>query len=366
MDFVGNIRGCLERYGDLTTTHKWFLRASTELNGEAFQQLLDDISTFLSKDGRHFAEPLYVIIAQIDPEAAAIMLVSAEKAQIASVTCALAQVSSEHAEKLRAAIISQIAAREEQRKAEVARAIETERQAALRLEESRRRQFEEARAAREHERSVQARRQQAKQRERQRQIDVFGRYGVVCVTHITHIDNMPTILRDGLVARHALKQPFVDIADLTVNARRERAELVYERSIHAYVPLYFNAVNAMLSAKRDVIPQLVFLQVAISLIVPSERRWLITDGNAAADATHFFNSVDDLKHLDWKCLRANYWNDIPDGKRTRCAEMLVETCVPTEWIVKIDCFSKATMGRVKSLTENNGAIKVALRANPFP
>src|SRR5690625_285750 len=67
--------------------------------------------------------------------------------------------------------------------------------------------------------------------------------------HITHKDNLNNILQNGLEShnvareRHMIK---VDIADNVVNDRRKRKELIYNRSLHDYVPLYFNPKNPML------------------------------------------------------------------------------------------------------------------------
>jgi hypothetical protein len=374
LPYLGNIRGCLEKYGDFAGAQKWVLKASTELTPDRFHSFLLQFSSYLSKEGERFADQVYVILAQFDPETVANLLLANEhQARVDRVSRALAHVSSECAERMQAAIAVRVAAMEEQRRGELERAAEAARQATLRREEAQRRLVEEQRAREEQERLLQDRRVKAEQEaerrreaEKQRQVDVMRHYHVEYVEHITHIDNVEGILRDGLLARNRIGAPCVDIADVDVNARRDRIEPVYRQSIHDYVPFYFNAINPMLSRRRDLIAHLTILHVATAPIVLTDCRWVLSDGNAAVGSTNFFGLVEQMEKLDWACLRAKYWNDIPGGKRTRCAEMLVEAQVPTTWIVQIDCFSKTTMDRVLALTEGIGAIRVVGRANPFP
>jgi hypothetical protein len=204
-----------------------------------------------------------------------------------------------------------------------------------------------------------------KQREHQRQSAVLKASGIELVEHITHADNVATILAEGFYARNKISVNFEDIADAGANARRDRMEPVYKSSIHSYVPFFFNAANPMLFARRERLPDLVILNVSAKAIVLSGQRWLISDGNAASEDTNFYPMADDAFKLDWACIRGKYWHNIADGKRKRCAEMLVDSHVPAEWIVRIDCFTQSTMERVVLLAEHLRSISVILRHDPF-
>lgn len=375
----------MEKYADFAGVQKWVQKASAELTQVGFRSFLREFSNYLSSDGERFAEQVYVILVQFDPETVANLLSeNGRKVRADRVSLALAEVNPVCAERMHAAIAKRTAEIEEERRAEVERAAEAARLAALRREEAQRLLAEEQHAREERARFLKAQREEVeraairqreeaereairqREAEKQRQIGVLHQYRVQHVEHIAHIDNLEGILRDGLLARNRVRGPFVDIADVDVNARRDRIEPIYRRSIHDYVPFYFNAINPMLSRRRDVIGNLTILHVAVAPIVQSDCRWVFSDGNAAAGPTNFFGAVDDLDKLDWNCLQAIYWNDIPGGKRTRCAEVLVETQVPTEWIVQIDCFTRATLARINALTERIGAIRVVGRVNPFP
>lgn len=62
---------------------------------------------------------------------------------------------------------------------------------------------------------------------------------------------------------------------------------------------------------------------------------VFTDGNAASPHTEFYNSPDDLRRLDWTCLKARYWTAFLYGKRKRCAEVLVPDEVPVELVNRV-------------------------------
>ena len=77
----------------------------------------------------------------------------------------------------------------------------------------------------------------------------------------------------------------------------------------------------MLSRRREIQSKLAILCINKSALLFDGA--VFTDGNAASRDTEFFGDCRHLDQLDWACIRAPYWNDFPDGKRKRCAEVLV-------------------------------------------
>jgi len=147
--------------------------------------------------------------------------------------------------------------------------------------------------------------------------------------HITRLENLSSIARSGLTSHnhaHADFQP-KDISDPNVQERRRRkSDPIHRRPLHDYVPLYFRARNPMLYVRKGMQKQLAVLYVEKSVLC--RRGVVFTDGNAAAANTRFFSSVDDLVQLDWACLEATDWTAYDDGKRKRCAEVLVPDAIP--------------------------------------
>ena len=148
--------------------------------------------------------------------------------------------------------------------------------------------------------------------------------------YIVPKDNIASILASGalLCRSRALAAGIpTDISDPEVNQRRSgKIDPIQRRQLHDYVNLYFRARNPMLSVRRQLQSDLVVLCVDGRLLW--EEHVLFTDGNAASGTTKFFNNLADLRELDWDCLEADRWNDFDDGKRKRCAEVLVPDSVP--------------------------------------
>ena len=152
------------------------------------------------------------------------------------------------------------------------------------------------------------------------------RYQIIELYHLTHIANLQSIWRLGLLSRnraHSQTRP-TDIADPEVIAiRSRRRDTVCNRPLHDYVPLYFTPTNPMLykCQKKASQSELAILCLSKDVLLFDEA--VFTDGNAASRDTQFFGDYRRLDQLDWECIRALYWSNFPSGKRKRCAEVLV-------------------------------------------
>ena len=150
--------------------------------------------------------------------------------------------------------------------------------------------------------------------------------------HFTHVDNLSDIARHGLLSHNRIRQAGVDyndISDKGVQRWRQRSEPVYGRSIHDYVPMYLNPRNPMLYCLREYSQHFVMLAIDISEFTPLPV--VFADGNAACADTRF-GSVLEAAAPAMDALRASSWNAVPDGKRHRCAEMLVPDRIPVSLV----------------------------------
>jgi len=172
--------------------------------------------------------------------------------------------------------------------------------------------------------------------------EVISKYDIPCLYHMTHINNLPSILANGLLSHNLAHQQcgVIDISDLDVNARRSAVDPIYKRSLHNYVPTYFRPRNPMSSARRELSSHLVILKLNPQLLLQSGM--LFTEGNAACCNTRFFNELNDLNQLNWDCLNSRYWNDYSDGRRLRCAEMLIPDRIQVKNIMQIAVKSSNT------------------------
>ena len=109
----------------------------------------------------------------------------------------------------------------------------------------------------------------------------------------------------------------------------------------------------MLYVRKDIQDQLVILCLRKELLC--QEGSVFTDGNAASEPTNFFNTIEDLDKLDWNCIRAVRWNEFPDGRRKRCAEVLVPNFVSTYDIQQVAVETEETAMRVAQELESEGA-----------
>jgi hypothetical protein len=180
-----------------------------------------------------------------------------------------------------------------------------------------------------------------------RNIDFLHTHGVEFIYHMTHIDNVPGILKQGLQA-HGNTFQKRDISNHDVNSRRSRREPVYGKRIHDYVPFYFSPRNPMLFV-QDNRDEIVILVFKASLLY--EEGMLFTDGNASVGNTRFYDDLADLDNLNWNCINSSYWPDFRDGKREKMAEVLIPRNVNKSKIVAMLCNNKHTQRKVNQLTQ---------------
>lgn len=139
--------------------------------------------------------------------------------------------------------------------------------------------------------------QEIKTKERDYLVNILGQYGVSTINHMTHIDNLSSILDNGLISHN---NPYCkrDISNQGVNARRERIEPIYNKKIHDYVPFYMNIRNPMLYVvQKQQGDDIVILGYSPDILF--EKNILFTDRNAATNAVRFTSNSFDLGNKDF-------------------------------------------------------------------
>jgi hypothetical protein len=175
-------------------------------------------------------------------------------------------------------------------------------------------------------------------------IEEWSNLGVLY--HLTHSNNLQNIIDRGLcshIISHSLGLLSVDISNKQVNDRR--------KLIHNCVPLYFNIKNPMTYSLKGN-QELVILQISKSIMLEDGIRF--TDGNAASGRSNFYSDLAGLRNLDWECIRAEYWHDKLDGKRKRCAEVLVPYKISVSYVQKVSCQTSEVYERISPLLRSVG------------
>lgn len=184
------------------------------------------------------------------------------------------------------------------------------------------------------------------------------KYQIDCFYHITHIQNLTGILTQGILCRNKLTQgSYCDISEKEIQEHRHlrHIPLYPALTLHDCVPLFFAPKPPMLSARREQQEGIIYLHIDCNVLdLP---RVVFTDGNARSNKTKFYNRLEDMKHLDWEILWAEYWG-VPDdpekhneNKRRRAAEVLVPDCVPVSYIQRITVMTDNTYNQVVKILQ---------------
>jgi len=170
------------------------------------------------------------------------------------------------------------------------------------------------------------------------EIPLFSNY----VFHITHIDNLRSILKSGLLS-HDNPYKKIDISDQDVNRNRDKTEVVYGNNLHNYVPFYFNCRNAMLyKTQKEFGKNIIILLFEKNIML--EDGVIFTNKNAATSDVKFTNDIEGLLDngfINWDNVNKTRWEKDGvvnvDVKRTMMAEVLALNEVDVNKIHTICC-----------------------------
>ena len=188
-------------------------------------------------------------------------------------------------------------------------------------------------------------------------VDAVARTPLGSIDHITHIENLESILMRGLHA-HNNEYQQEDISNKAVNLRRARREPVNGKRIHSYVPLYFNAKNAMLyRVQKENKRNIIILGYDTSVL----KNALITDGNAACTATRFLGDYSYMSELDWDTVFSRSWSSCEETKREMMAEALVPHVLETKKLRYIYCQDAGVKAFVEAYYDVSGIDVIAMK-----
>lgn len=171
-------------------------------------------------------------------------------------------------------------------------------------------------------------------------MDVLQEYGIDYLYHMTYINNLASIVKHGLLSHNeAYRRGLieVDISDPDVQDRRSN-RMIGNVSLHEYVPLYFSPRNPMLYRRNQYQDDIIILGLDAKLLF--EKNVIFSDGNAASRETQFFRGAKMLNRLSWDIIWSQYWTDFEDGKRIKCAEILVYPAIQPSRIKVVFCRSQ--------------------------
>jgi hypothetical protein len=185
------------------------------------------------------------------------------------------------------------------------------------------------------------------------------------IYHITHVDNLASILSTGgllsdaeMVGRGG---PQVAVGMSSIKQRRLRLPLKCHPgdTVGEYVPFYFCPRSIMLYLLyRGNHPELTYrggqepiihLQLDLHHVATSATdggdRWAFSLANAGAAYTEFRRELGQLDEIDWSAVAGQDFRD-PQVKEAKQAEFLVRRFVPWELVDRIGVRTARTRDRV--------------------
>jgi O-acetyl-ADP-ribose deacetylase (regulator of RNase III) len=155
--------------------------------------------------------------------------------------------------------------------------------------------------------------------------------------YITHVDNVGSIVKRGILAHSVVEREgvaFTPIYDTDIVAWRRTKTVPGGASLWAYANLYFQPRNPMLFR---VMCEKEKADIAIVSVRPDALTLpgaLVTDGNAANSPTLFFPVAEGMKHIDrqWGVIQNDWWRSDDGSKRKIMSECLVPERVPPDLV----------------------------------
>ncbi len=183
------------------------------------------------------------------------------------------------------------------------------------------------------------------------------------IFRITHIDNVPWILRNGVCCPNGpRKYPgFVPIGNADLIAKRDgrTVRIPPGGTLSDYVPFYFTPYSPMLFNVKTGYNGIAMRPMRdIAILVTSLRQiakdsipFVFTDRHAYLAAARFSNDLNDLDRIDWKILRQRDFKrdpNNPEKVKHYQAEALIHRAAPAFSLLGIGCYDSAQENALKT------------------
>lgn len=189
------------------------------------------------------------------------------------------------------------------------------------------------------------------------------------IFHITHVDNLPEILRAGVLWSDA-KRLALALGTTVVgmsSIKERRLQDIWVRChpgtrVGEYVPFYFCPRSVMLyilhmknspelafrDGQEPIVHLMADLNATVAWAESRQRRWAFSSGNAGAYYTTFFANLQDLGRVNWSAVKASDFRS-PEIKEGKQAEFLLHESFPWELVEKIGVVNETVAARVESV-----------------
>ena len=196
------------------------------------------------------------------------------------------------------------------------------------------------------------------------------------IFRITHIENVPWILMNGIHCRNSpMKDPdFREIGNPDLIDKRQHRNVPVQPggTLSDYVPFYFTPHSPMLlniktgynGMQKTPMAEIVILVSTLHRVQEHGLKFAFTNQHAYPVATQYFNRLEHLNSIDWKILQNRDFKRDPNdpGKMERyMAEALIHHHVPLLTLSGIGCYGSQPELRLLEMQEDAGvSLKTAV------
>ncbi|RVU34572.1 DUF4433 domain-containing protein [Rheinheimera riviphila] len=167
--------------------------------------------------------------------------------------------------------------------------------------------------------------------------------------HLTDIENLGSILRQGILPRRYLNG-FVDVADPAIVASRCGLQL------ENYVPFHFFAKNPFDGKVQNNHPQKNFVLLAVSRALAAAQNWkVIPTHPLATGQIQLLNYEDGMQAIDWELMNRRDYRHEP-CRLTCMAECLSPYAVAPGSIFSINVRDSDSKQQVEQLKTAHGIL----------
>jgi hypothetical protein len=184
-------------------------------------------------------------------------------------------------------------------------------------------------------------------------MSTLTRHQIKRLFYITHINNIPSILKLGILSHHRAEAiEHVSIALEPVQERRHSKVIsITGKPLHSYVNLFINPRNTMLYYLLSNRSSSEICVLGIDPVAADVPGVIVSDRNAAKNDARFAFAPEGFTQIDIERVFAERWSNYGDRndvlKAQMCAEVLIPDRVPTQAVRFAYANSRGTQSAIE-------------------
>ena len=171
------------------------------------------------------------------------------------------------------------------------------------------------------------------------------------IFHLTALDNMPSIIQNGLMPRQLIRsrgKEFCDIADQGIIEERNTIDL------NAYIPFHFHPYSSFDIAVKASHPETQFVYIALKREFARYSGFKVISAHPLSDEKPELLDYDEgFAQIDWDAISQGN-EDRRATKQARMAECLTDRIIPAALFQNVYVHDEQTKKHIECLFEQNG------------